>query len=172
MIDKNGMAADKTEQLFVGDAILSVNGEDLRSATHDEAVKALKRAGKVVDLEVKYLKEVTPYFRKASLLAELGWDLQKEYLAVDSQDENDINLNAEFEALPGPPPDLSYSRSDTRCVPLTLALLATNFKHPDVVDVAKHLNMVLTPNSYLLTIKDCILPAYCSCKLKKTFIDA
>lgn len=45
------MAADQTEQLYVGDAILSVNGEDLRDATHDEAVKALKRAGKVVELE-------------------------------------------------------------------------------------------------------------------------
>jgi len=45
------MAADKTEQLFVGDAILSVNGEDLRNATHDEAVKVLKRAGQIVDLE-------------------------------------------------------------------------------------------------------------------------
>ena len=49
-----GMAADKTEKLYVGDAILSVNGEDLREATHDEAVKALKRAGKVVDLEGMY----------------------------------------------------------------------------------------------------------------------
>lgn len=48
-----GMAADQTEQLYVGDAILSVNGEDLREATHDEAVKALKRAGKVVELEGK-----------------------------------------------------------------------------------------------------------------------
>lgn len=46
-----GMAADATEQLYVGDAILAVNGEDLREATHDEAVKALKRAGKVVELE-------------------------------------------------------------------------------------------------------------------------
>ena len=46
-----GMAADKTEKLYVGDAILSVNGEDLRDATHDDAVRALKKAGKVVDLE-------------------------------------------------------------------------------------------------------------------------
>ncbi|EEB14497.1 beta 1 syntrophin, putative [Pediculus humanus corporis] len=46
-----GLAADQTEQLYVGDAILCVNGEDLRDATHDEAVKALKKAGKVVDLE-------------------------------------------------------------------------------------------------------------------------
>nr|CAD7426919.1 unnamed protein product [Timema monikensis] len=49
-----GMAADQTEQLYVGDAILSVNGEDLREATHDEAVKALKRAGKVVELEALF----------------------------------------------------------------------------------------------------------------------
>lgn len=49
-----GMAADQTEELYVGDAILSVNGEDLREATHDEAVKALKRAGKVVELEGKH----------------------------------------------------------------------------------------------------------------------
>lgn len=83
-------------------------------------------------LPVKYLKEVTPYFRKATLLAELGWDLQKGYMSGSSVEGNDINLNGEMEALPGPPPDLSYSRSDTRCVPLTLALLATNHKYPDV----------------------------------------
>lgn len=45
------MAADKTEQLYVGDAILAVNKEDLRDASHDEAVKTLKRAGKTVVLE-------------------------------------------------------------------------------------------------------------------------
>ncbi|KAG8231579.1 hypothetical protein J437_LFUL011575 [Ladona fulva] len=50
-----GMAADQTEALYVGDAILSVNGEDLRDATHDEAVRALKRAGRVVQLEGKVL---------------------------------------------------------------------------------------------------------------------
>lgn len=48
-----GMAADSAKGLYVGDAILSVNGEELRDATHDEAVRALKRAGKVVNLEGK-----------------------------------------------------------------------------------------------------------------------
>ena len=46
-----GMAADRAQKLFVGDAILSVNGEDLREATHDDAVKALKRATQIVELE-------------------------------------------------------------------------------------------------------------------------
>lgn len=45
------MAADSAKGLYVGDAILSVNGEELRDATHEEAVRALKRAGRVVDLE-------------------------------------------------------------------------------------------------------------------------
>lgn len=57
-----GMAADLTEQLYVGDAILSVNGEDLKDATHEEAVKALKRAGKVVQLEGKYLPTYPVFF--------------------------------------------------------------------------------------------------------------
>ena len=46
-----GLAADQTQALYVGDAILSVNGVNLRDATHDEAVQALKRAGKEVTLE-------------------------------------------------------------------------------------------------------------------------
>lgn len=46
-----GLAADQTQALYVGDAILSVNGMNLRDATHDEAVQTLKRAGKEVTLE-------------------------------------------------------------------------------------------------------------------------
>ena len=46
-----GLAADQTQALYVGDAILSVNGVNLRDATHDEAVQALKRAGREVVLE-------------------------------------------------------------------------------------------------------------------------
>lgn len=48
-----GLAADQTEALFVGDAILSVNGADLSDASHDEAVQALKKTGKEVVLEGK-----------------------------------------------------------------------------------------------------------------------
>lgn len=46
-----GLAADQTQALYVGDAILSVNEMNLRDATHDEAVQALKRAGREVTLE-------------------------------------------------------------------------------------------------------------------------
>lgn len=48
-----GLAADQSRALRVGDAILSVNGNDLREATHDQAVQVLKKAGKEVTLEGK-----------------------------------------------------------------------------------------------------------------------
>ncbi|XP_053102591.1 beta-1-syntrophin [Hemicordylus capensis] len=69
-----GLAADQTQALYVGDAILAVNGTDLRDATHDEAVQALKRAGKEVQLEVKYMREATPYVKKGSPVSEIGWE--------------------------------------------------------------------------------------------------
>lgn len=53
-----GLAADQTQALYVGDAILSVNGTNLRDATHDEAVQALKRAGKEVALEGRQAGQV------------------------------------------------------------------------------------------------------------------
>lgn len=34
-------------------------------------------------LPVKYLREVTPYFRKASIVAEIGWDIQQGFLSRD-----------------------------------------------------------------------------------------
>ncbi|XP_053322329.1 beta-1-syntrophin [Spea bombifrons] len=69
-----GLAADQTHSLYVGDAILSVNGVDLRDATHDEAVQALKKAGREVTLEVKYMREATPYVKKGSPVTEIGWE--------------------------------------------------------------------------------------------------
>ena len=38
-------AADLSESLFVGDAIVSVNEASIETATHDEAVATLKNAG-------------------------------------------------------------------------------------------------------------------------------
>ncbi|KAI1890064.1 hypothetical protein AGOR_G00169370 [Albula goreensis] len=73
-----GLAADQSRALRVGDAILSVNGNDLREATHDLAVQALKKAGKEVTLEVKYIKEVSPLLKKPSLVADLPWDEVRE----------------------------------------------------------------------------------------------
>ncbi|XP_055384256.1 beta-1-syntrophin [Condylostylus longicornis] len=113
-----GMAADQAKGLYVGDAILSVNGEELRDATHDEAVRALKRAGRVVDLEVKFLREVTPYFRKASIISEVGWELQRAFLCP-------------LGGPTSPPAPRSPPRADTRYIPLQLTHLARNLKYID-----------------------------------------
>jgi len=102
-----GMAADLTGRLHVGDAILSVDGHDLKEATHDDAVRVLKNTGNTVKLDVKYLKEVTPYFLKATLLASIGWDGLESFLVP--------------ETVRGPP---ASPRADSRTVPLHFALVS------------------------------------------------
>ncbi|KAK0179999.1 hypothetical protein PV327_005687 [Microctonus hyperodae] len=53
----------------------------------------------------KYLREVTPYFRKASIIQEVGWELQRGFLSAT------------------PPPPKSPPRADTRYLPLQLCRL-------------------------------------------------
>ncbi|XP_057291438.1 beta-1-syntrophin-like [Hydractinia symbiolongicarpus] len=89
-----GLAADQTESLYVGDAILAVNGEDLRNATHDEAVQALKRAGREVELTVKFLKEVTPYFRRTT--SQSSWETGSPV----SKEANATKLWVELKRIP------------------------------------------------------------------------
>uniref|UniRef100_X1ZEJ4 PDZ domain-containing protein n=1 Tax=Capitella teleta TaxID=283909 RepID=X1ZEJ4_CAPTE len=128
-----GMAADNTGKLYVGDAILSVNGDDLRDATHDEAVKSLKRAGKVVDLEVKYLREVTPYFRKSSALTEVGWSGQ------DSKDARSGGWN------------------ERRTIPLKLCYLCRNLTMPDAQNRSLELHSPDGKSSCILRCPDDII---------------
>ncbi|XP_039285379.1 beta-1-syntrophin [Nilaparvata lugens] len=63
---------------------------------------------------VKYLREVRPYFRKASIISEVGWELQRGFLS---------------QAPPSPGP--SPPRADTRYLPLQLCHLARNLAHLD-----------------------------------------
>lgn len=52
-----GGVAERSGKLHCGDQILSVNGIDLRFATHEEAATSLKQAGQSVKLVVKYRPE-------------------------------------------------------------------------------------------------------------------
>jgi len=58
------MPADQTGQLYIGDAILAVNGKDLHHVSHEEAVQILKKAGKEVELQVRYLREISLLLKK------------------------------------------------------------------------------------------------------------
>lgn len=100
------MAADLTGgKLHIGDAIMSVDGKDLKNASHDEAVQTLKATKQKVTLEVRYMKEVTPYFQKAMLLSEVGW-------------ENPIYLSEQPQSLPV---ELQSPNSEMKWTPLHLA---------------------------------------------------
>ena len=102
----SGMAADRTGQLRIGDAILSVNDKNISNASHDEAVSALKSSGSTVTLTVKYMREVIPFIRKACVLSEIGWDFARTGPGLYSTDVNEVNESNE---------------SDTKVIPLLLS---------------------------------------------------
>ncbi|NWQ75080.1 SNTG2 protein, partial [Columbina picui] len=59
-------AADQTGMLFIGDAIIQVNGINVESATHEEVVHLLRNAGDEVTITVQYLRDA-PSFLKLPL---------------------------------------------------------------------------------------------------------
>ncbi|XP_029307435.1 LOW QUALITY PROTEIN: beta-1-syntrophin [Cottoperca gobio] len=124
-----GLAADQTQALYVGDAVLSVNGVNLRDATHDEAVQALKRAGKEVTLEVKYMREATPYVKKGSPVSEIGWETPPpESPRLGS---HPITSSSSFDPLSSPTqPSLSL-QGDRRCIPLKMCCVTRAMTTPD-----------------------------------------
>lgn len=120
--------------------ICSVDKNDLRNASHDEAVKVLKNTKNEVTLEVKYMKEVTPYFQKAMLLAELGWDNQPPFLedtASASSGEFASSPNSEMKWTPLQLACLTRDNTflDDFC---TLEVQSPNRKHSLLIRVAVH----------------------------------
>ncbi|RXM31406.1 Gamma-2-syntrophin [Acipenser ruthenus] len=58
--------ADQTGMLFIGDAVLQVNGTNVEKSTHEEVVHLLRSAGDEVTITVQYLREA-PSFLKLPL---------------------------------------------------------------------------------------------------------
>lgn len=71
---------------------------------------------------VKFLREVTPYFRKASIISEVGWELQRAFLCP---------LGPGAPTSPPAPTPKTTPRADTRYIPLQLTHLARNLKYID-----------------------------------------
>ncbi|XP_072029199.1 gamma-2-syntrophin-like isoform X2 [Amphiura filiformis] len=70
-------AADQSGDIYVGDAVLKVNGMSIERATHDEAVAALKNAGAEVSLTVRHFRAATPYLKQAAKLADEASEREK-----------------------------------------------------------------------------------------------
>ncbi|XP_030014576.1 beta-1-syntrophin isoform X2 [Sphaeramia orbicularis] len=124
-----GLAADQTQALYVGDAILSVNGVNLRDATHDEAVQALKRAGKEVTLEVKYMREATPYVKKGSPVSEISWETPPPE-SPRLVSPTTTSYSSSSPPSPSPQPALSL-QGDRRCIPLKMCYVTRAMTTPD-----------------------------------------
>lgn len=139
-----GLAADQSRALRVGDAILSVNGNDLREATHDLAVQALKKAGKEVTLEVKYIREVSPLFKKPSLVADLPWDgVRPQSPSYSGSDDS------------GSPKHSSSSTSrDRKTISLKMCFISRNLTMPDLENRLLELHSPDGQHTVVLRCKD------------------
>ncbi|XP_035646790.1 beta-2-syntrophin-like [Oncorhynchus keta] len=136
-----GLAADQSRALRVGDAILSVNGKDLREATHDLAVQALKKAGKEVTLEVKYIREVSPLFKKPSLVADLPWD------GVRPQSPN-------FSGSEDSESPKHSGAKDRKVIPLKMCFISRNLTIPDLENRLLELHSPDGQHTVVLRCKD------------------
>ncbi|XP_066493236.1 beta-2-syntrophin [Tiliqua scincoides] len=137
-----GLAAERCGALRLGDAILAVNGIDLRDATHDQAVQALKRAGREVVLEVKYMREVTPYIKKPSLVSDLPWDGAAPQSPSLSGSEDS-----------GSPKHHSPAK-DRKVIPLKMCYAARNLSMPDLENRLIELHSPDGRNTLILRCKD------------------
>lgn len=76
---------------------------------------------------------MTPYFRKASIISEVGWELQRAFLSNTStmNNPNGSNLLNSSTSISPPSAPKSPPRADTRYIPLQLTHLARNLKYHD-----------------------------------------
>ncbi|EFN71732.1 hypothetical protein EAG_11591 [Camponotus floridanus] len=103
---------------------------------------------------VKYLREVTPYFRKASIIQEVGWELQRGFLSAT------------------PPPPKSPPRADTRYLPLQLCRLTRAHPTSDP-DLVKLPNSIANKSPKMISsfnIRCCIRNKVTEGKLLREFL--
>ncbi|NXJ85640.1 SNTB2 protein, partial [Trogon melanurus] len=136
-----GLAAERSGALRLGDAILAVNGVDLRDATHDQAVQALKRAGREVILEVKFMREVTPYIKKPSLVSDLPWE--------GAAPQSPSLSGSEDSGSPQ-----HQAPRDRKVIPLKMCFAARNLSMPDLENRLIELHSPDSRNTLILRCKD------------------
>ncbi|GAB0095069.1 Syntrophin [Sergentomyia squamirostris] len=108
-------AADATGQLFVGDAIIKVNGEYITACPHDDAVNILRNAGDIVVLTVKHYRAATPFLQKQ--------------LSKETPDSDNDATCAELKA------DEGWKSSTNNSRPISLCSTEPEKKWMDIVSV-------------------------------------
>lgn len=113
-------AADATGELFVGDAIIKVNGEYITACPHDDAVNILRNAGDLVVLTVKHYKAATRFLQKqeekelAALLASTAGMAG----SAPQESNSDESLRLATNST-GSRPSSLYSESESEAAPPT-----------------------------------------------------
>ncbi|XP_068103726.1 disks large homolog 3 isoform X3 [Hyperolius riggenbachi] len=119
-----GGPADLSGELRRGDRILSVNGANLRSATHEQAAAALKRAGQTVTIVAQYRPE--EYSRFESKIHDLREQMMNSSMSSGSgslrtSEKRSLYVRALFD----------YDRSRDSCLPSQ----GLSFSYGDILHV-------------------------------------
>ncbi|XP_072285360.1 disks large homolog 3-like isoform X2 [Pyxicephalus adspersus] len=119
-----GGPADLSGELRRGDRILSVNGVNLRSATHEQAAAALKRAGQTVTIVAQYRPE--EYSRFESKIHDLREQMMNSSMSSESgslrtSEKRSLYVRALFD----------YDRSRDSCLPSQ----GLSFSYGDILHV-------------------------------------
>jgi len=64
LISRVSSTEDAARDVYIGDAIIRVNGEEVGEASHEEALVLLQKAGNEVKLVLKHYKATTPFLLK------------------------------------------------------------------------------------------------------------
>uniref|UniRef100_A0A4W3ID04 Discs large MAGUK scaffold protein 3 n=1 Tax=Callorhinchus milii TaxID=7868 RepID=A0A4W3ID04_CALMI len=119
-----GGPADLSGELRRGDRILSVNGVNLRSATHEQAAAALKRAGQTVSIIAQYRPE--EYSRFESKIHDLREQMMNSSMSSGSgslrtSEKRSLYVRALFD----------YDRTKDSCLPSQ----GLSFSYGDILHV-------------------------------------
>ena len=116
----------------------------MKNASHDEAVKVLKGTQQNVTLQVRYMKEITPFFHKAMLLSDFGWE------------PSGVAFLAQASNNPVPPsviaPEFASPNSEMKWTSLQLTCLTRDANFPEENASTLEIHSPNRKNSILLRV--------------------
>ena len=108
-------------------------------------------------LQVRYMKEVTPYFQKAILLADFGWDQPSAHFLGAS-----AWLSASSCPPPGTPAGLNTPNSEMKWTPLAMACLTKEVGDGVAGGVTLELSSPCKKSSIMMRVSHATVERWCS----------